>query len=341
MKSGRKVLIISSLVTLFAVGSFFVIISRSNQQADNNYIAKADADVSETSSETESSAEITEEASEIETVETELSGSGETVSLEDALKELENYLSAPASSPPETQPPAQSETVPQSEAAVTEPETTVPEHPEDDGSMAAAGPTEEADSSSSGFVVADEYGTGTVVPCTTGLLVYYNQADPRWANSLYGPSDPMSTHGCGPTAVAMVVSSFTGNTVSPLDVAKWASDSGYCSKGEGSIHALIPGGMVHYGLAVTSITDKSKENIINEIKQGNIVVALMNKGYFTNGGHFLLLTQVTDDGLIRIADPASWANTNQAWDPDFILSQVRKKASSGGPLWSVNMPEEY
>lgn len=180
----------------------------------------------------------------------------------------------------------------------------------------------------------------SVVPCTIGLINYYNQGDPRWADTLYGPKDPMKSHGCGPTAVAMIASSFTGQPVTPPDVALWASENGYCSPGEGSKHQLIPDGLTYYGLSVTSLSDRSVDSIISTIKSGKIIVALMNKGHFTNGGHFLLLTQVTEDGKIRIADPADWNNSAIAWEPQFILNEVRKKAEGGGPLWAVSMPPE-
>ena len=180
----------------------------------------------------------------------------------------------------------------------------------------------------------------SVVPCTIGLLNYYNQADPRWADTLYGPRDPMRTHGCGPTAVAMIVSSFTGQNVTPPDVAAWASSNGYCEPGEGTKHQLIPDALSYYGLTVTSIKDRSVDSILNEINSGKIVIALMNKGHFTNGGHFLLLTQVTEDGKIHIADPADWNNSTISWDPQFILNEVRTRAEGGGPLWSVSMPPE-
>lgn len=184
------------------------------------------------------------------------------------------------------------------------------------------------------------YDPGSLIPCTAGLLVYYNQADPRWGDALYGTSDPMRTHGCGPTAIAMIISSFTNYEMTPPEAAQWSSDHGYYSRGEGSRHALIPNGLMAYGLEVTSIQDRSINNILDIVRSGKIIVALMNKGYFTNGGHFLLLTQVTENGKLRIADPANWENSNQEWEPEFILNQVRRKADAGGPLWAVGMPPE-
>lgn len=179
----------------------------------------------------------------------------------------------------------------------------------------------------------------TQIACTSGILTYFAQGDPRWADSLYGRYDRLGAYGCGPTALAMIVNSFTQYAVTPIETAKWASDNGYCSPGEGSRHALIPDGLTHYGLSVTPLEDRSPEAVLNEVKNGKIVIALMDKGYFTNSGHFLLLIRATDDDQLYIADPASWANTNKVWDPEFILSQLRTHAEAGGPLWSASIPE--
>lgn len=208
------------------------------------------------------------------------------------------------------------------------------------GNTAASGYAPDSSKTSPANLSTISYGENTFVPCTTGLLTYYNQSDPRWADALYGPTDRMAAFGCGPTALAMVVASYTSNPITPPQMAVWASENGYCSSGEGSRHALIPEGLTHFGLTVRPMTDRSTEAVLDEIQKGRIVIALMNKGYFTNGGHFLLLTQYKEDGTIRIADPASWENTTQSWDPEFILSQVRSRAEAGGPLWSVELPPE-
>lgn len=42
-----------------------------------------------------------------------------------------------------------------------------------------------------------------------GPMLYYNQADARWGDYLYGGQDPMKKYGCGPTAVAMIINSFS------------------------------------------------------------------------------------------------------------------------------------
>ena len=52
-------------------------------------------------------------------------------------------------------------------------------------------------------------------------VVYYNQLDKRYASKPYG-TDDIGTYGCGPTCMAMVVSSLTNETVDPVEMARWA-----------------------------------------------------------------------------------------------------------------------
>ena len=78
-------------------------------------------------------------------------------------------------------------------------------------------------------------------------VTYYNQGDIRWGNKLYGKYDTIKVAGCGPTTLAMVVSSLTGEAVTPNMVADWSVANGYRCEGSGSYHSLIPDGAQHYG----------------------------------------------------------------------------------------------
>ena len=73
-------------------------------------------------------------------------------------------------------------------------------------------------------------------------VVYYNQLDERYASQPYG-TDNIGGYGCGPTAMAIVVSSLTDDMVDPVEMAKWSYDNGYWCKSSGSYHALIPAGI--------------------------------------------------------------------------------------------------
>lgn len=169
-------------------------------------------------------------------------------------------------------------------------------------------------------------------------IVYYNQLDARWCNTLYGRSDTIGAAGCGPTALAMVVATWADPEVTPVEVADWAAENGYCCEGHGSYLSLIPDGAAHYGLTVEGIGRDAKK-LVDALERGDLVIAIMAKGHFTDGGHFLSLRGLTADGQVLVADPASTKRSNQSWDLSVITSEARRDAGSGGPFWVISCPE--
>ena len=67
-------------------------------------------------------------------------------------------------------------------------------------------------------------------------VVYFNQLDERYASQPYG-TDNIGGYGCGPTAMSIVVSSLTDETVDPVAMAQWSYENGYWCKNSGSYHA--------------------------------------------------------------------------------------------------------
>ena len=168
-----------------------------------------------------------------------------------------------------------------------------------------------------------------------GPMLYYHQGDIRWGDHLYGGYDPMSKYGCGPTAVSMVINSFSDYPVDPIDIATWSSENGYYVLHGGSYHSLIPDALEAYGLQVESVTDRSYEHVAELLSSGQILIALMGKGSLTKNGHFVLFTKLLDNGNICIADPANYENCTLEWDLDQLLSELKKSYDNGGPLWAV------
>lgn len=185
-----------------------------------------------------------------------------------------------------------------------------------------------------------EYG-GTTIPSlgsvrfTDGAteVVYFNQLDERYANEPYG-TDNIGGYGCGPTAMSIVVSSLTDDLVDPIEMAEWAYQNGYwCSK-SGSYHSLIPGAAAHWGLAVEGCTASEPQRLVDALSQGKLVVALMTKGHFTSGGHFITLRGV-QDGKIMVADPSSYTRSQKVWDLSLILNEASRRAGASGPFWII------
>ena len=164
-------------------------------------------------------------------------------------------------------------------------------------------------------------------------VVYYNQLDDRYADEPYG-TDDIGGYGCGPTSMAIVVSSLTNDTVDPIEMAEWAYQNGYwCSK-SGSYHSLIPGAAKAWCLPVDGCTASEPLRIVDALSQGKLVVALMTKGHFTSSGHFIVLRGIQDDKIL-VADPASYNRSQKAWDLFIILNEASRRAGSGGPFWII------
>lgn len=171
---------------------------------------------------------------------------------------------------------------------------------------------------------------------TGGLwdVVYYCQSDEEWANQLYG-TDPIGPYGCGPTAMAMAVASMTDTDTDPAKMAAWAVDHGYWARRSGSYHSIVRGAAQGFGLEAQAVTQRTPEELRNILSSGGMVVALMGKGHFTTGGHFILLRGTTLTGEILVADPNSLERSLQTWDPQLILDELSSARDNGAPLWSL------
>ena len=200
--------------------------------------------------------------------------------------------------------------------------------------MAEDQSTSITDTDGSGYYGTD-YGDITFSNAATPV-VYYNQTDARWGNKPYGKTSTIGRAGCGPTALAIAVASLTSNKVTPYDVAQWSVENGGLCEGSGSYHSLIPNGGRHYGLTVTSIGRDGKK-LVEALQSGKLVIAIMSKGHFTSGGHFIVLRGVTEDGKILVADPASVKRSNKEWDLRIVTGEAsRKVGSAGGPFWVLS-----
>lgn len=171
-----------------------------------------------------------------------------------------------------------------------------------------------------------------------GPMLYYNQGDSRWGDFLYGGSDPLKKYGCGPTAIAMVINSFSPTSVTPVEIAQWAADNGYWAPGSGSYHSLIPDGLSAFGLSVESVSQLTEEAVCQELEAGHLLIALMGKGALTQNGHFIIIINECGSQNVYIADPNSYPNSCAQWNLSQIVDELKNSRDSGGPLWAVWPP---
>lgn len=149
----------------------------------------------------------------------------------------------------------------------------------------------------------------------------YIQTDPRWANAPFG-SSTVGPSGCGPSAMAMIITALTGQAVTPDQTAKKAGDDGMYVSGEGSSHEIANNLAKHYGLKSTKI--KSDVTAISNAIKGGSYVIMSGKGGlpFTGGGHYIMIRGVTADGKWKVGDSAHRDTNNQEFNPSTILSMA-------------------
>lgn len=159
--------------------------------------------------------------------------------------------------------------------------------------------------------------------------IYFNQGDSAWNQNGYC----IAKAGCGPTSMAVVITSLTGKWVTPLDTAIWGYQHGFYSR-EGSAHEMIPAMAVAYGLRCQGVgTDY--QTIKKALKAGKPVVCLMGPGYFTRGGHFMVLVAIDNNDCVTVADVGSRTRSAYRYRLADVIAQS-KGASAGGPFWVMS-----
>ena len=173
----------------------------------------------------------------------------------------------------------------------------------------------------------------------TVTVTYFCQSDDTWAEQPYG-TDTIGPYGCGPTAMAMAVASMTDTETDPAQMAAWAADHGYWARRSGSYHSIVQGIAQDFGLEAEPFTARTPDALRRALRSKDMLVALMGKGHFTTGGHFILIRGVTLSGDVLVADPNSLERSLQTWDPQLILDELSSARDHGAPLWILSAPRE-
>ena len=149
---------------------------------------------------------------------------------------------------------------------------------------------------------------------------HFLQWDQRWGYTPYGDGN-IAIAGCGPTCLSMVYTHLTGDiSMNPKAMAEFATDYGYCEPGNGSAWALIFEGGEILGLEVEEV-GLDEDLIAYHLEEGRPIIAIMGPGDFTQGGHYIVMTDYID-GQIKINDPNSITRTEKLWNYADIESQI-------------------
>ena len=163
--------------------------------------------------------------------------------------------------------------------------------------------------------------------------VSYLQTDSRWAKKPYrvpGENSTIGSAGCGPTCAAMVISTLTGKTATPVDTCDWSIRHGYKALNQGTYYSYFVPQLKAYGIQCkqmlgSRILNQPQHPIHEQVKQylsqGYYAIALMGPGTWTKSGHFVLVWDW--DSKVHINDPASTRSERLNGDPDTFRREVR------------------
>ena len=161
--------------------------------------------------------------------------------------------------------------------------------------------------------IGDDYVEGQIP-----LLI---QWDERWGYAPYGTS-VVAVSGCGPTCMAMVAAGLTHDpTITPAKMAAYGTENSYVDEENNTYWAFMQEAGANWGLSCYS-GFLTEQQLAAELSAGHPVICSMGPGYFTQNGHFIVMTGY-ENGQIRINDPFSEENSARTWSYAEIQGQIK------------------
>lgn len=154
------------------------------------------------------------------------------------------------------------------------------------------------------------------------VMLYLQQDFPL---APFGKGARLEIHGCGITSLAMLATYMTDTVYTPDALAEKYSIYGGTSGTDGQIFFNVP---QEFGFFLQKHTTKWEE-VEAALKNGQLVVSLQVKGYFTKSGHYILLAGMREDGTVIVRDPniRAYGNLKENKVDAFTPEQVCRGAA--------------
>lgn len=178
--------------------------------------------------------------------------------------------------------------------------------------------TEQAGSSANCGGSASVLGDGFVV---------YSQYNPSWKDTAYSTST-IGQSGCGPSAMAMIITAMTENRVTPVDTSIIAAENDMYVQGQGSKATIAPLLASHYDLQSESIS-VNIEDINAALRAGKMIFAGGSGAKpFTSGGHYIVIRGITPSGNWLVGDSGHDDTSEREWSPNDLIVQMLTRPES-------------
>lgn len=123
----------------------------------------------------------------------------------------------------------------------------------------------------------------------------YLQQD--YADTMYGDYK-ITTNGCGITSLAMIASYMTDEELTPPEMCARYGRYSRPTGTAGSLFEEAPPQLGFYLIRKTYDWREAREYM----REGYPVVVCQYRGYWTSGGHYLVLETLTEDGMVQVRD---------------------------------------
>ena len=150
---------------------------------------------------------------------------------------------------------------------------------------------------------------------------------PETVVTIDGEPRSVLTSGCGTTSLAMAIQYYhkeDASRATPDALFQYAVDEGMYG-GDGLGHTALSNIARIFNLR-TEWRSGSESRILRWLREGNLIIAHMNTGMFTeNSGHYILLVGATEDGKVLVNDPNSRLMSTLAFPVETLISEGKTK----------------
>lgn len=123
----------------------------------------------------------------------------------------------------------------------------------------------------------------------------YLQQD--YPTTMYG-GWPIRTNGCGITSMAMIASYMTDELLTPPEMCRRFGGYSHRHGTDGMIFFKESPGMGFYLIEQTYDPTAAWQGLTD----GHAVISVQHPGYWTRAGHYIVLQEITEDGMVRVRD---------------------------------------